>query len=83
MKLDWAARTEKMLEETRATNEHRIQFAALSNLSKKKLVRKWERKQRLESDPNRIEKLKKAQEKRDRRSNGRVQRKGWCVLRVR
>jgi predicted DNA-binding WGR domain protein len=64
---NWPKRIEEMLLAEKATPAQVKQFYALSIRAQKLIVRNFDRKNKLQNDPHRVEKLKAAAERRKRR----------------
>jgi uncharacterized protein YcaQ len=63
---NWPKRIEEMLVTEHATPAQVKQFYALPVRSQKQIVRNFDRKNKRQNDPHRLEKMKAAQEKRNR-----------------
>jgi hypothetical protein len=63
---NWSKRVEQMLLVEKATPEQVKQFYTLPIRAQKQIVRNFDRKNKRQNDPHRLEKMKAAQEKRNR-----------------
>jgi hypothetical protein len=63
---DWVGRARAMLKREKATPEQEKQFWALPVHARKQIIRNFDRKVKLKSDPHGAEKIRAAQEKRRR-----------------